>query len=295
VIAVFVVLSTTVRLPPTLEAASDSTPAFVRLALPLAPVVESVTAPVNAFAEVSVIVALLADVVNDDVPVTVKRAFWVMFPPELTVSDPGSVPPVRTVAMLFARLAELLAPLVTSVTAPVNAFAEVSVIVALLVDVVNDDVPVTVRAPVWVRFPVLSTTVSVPPIVPVPSTVAMLLVRLAAPVPVFRDTAPVKAFACVSVSAPVPDVVNDDVPPTVSTPAWVIAVFVVLSTTVRLPPTLKAASDSAPAFVRLALPLAPVVESVTAPVRAFAEVSVIVAFDADVVNDDVPVTVRAPV
>ena len=118
-----------------------------------------------------------------------------------------------------------------------------------------------------------------------------MFVRLAAPVPVFKDTAPVNAFACVSVRAPVPEVVNDEVPPTVKAPVWVIAVLAVLSTTVRLPPMLDAASDSAPAFVRLALPLAPLVESVTAPVSTFAEVSVIVAFAADVVNDDVPVIV----
>ncbi len=139
-------------------------------------------------------------------------------------------------------------------------------------------------------------TARVPPMVPAPSTVAMELVRLAAPVPVLSETAPVKAFdALVSVSAPVPEVVKDAVPPTVRAPVWVIAVLVVESTTVRLPPTLDVPNTSAPARVRLALPEAPVVLSVTAPVSALAEFSVIVAFEADVVKDDVPVTVSRPV
>jgi len=145
---------------------------LVRLALPLAPVVLRETAPVKAFAAVvSVIVALLVDVVNDDVPVMVCTPLCVRLPVlSITTRLPPTLEAANVVATLFVRLALPLAPVVESVTAPVRAFAEVSVIVAFDADVVNDDVPVTVRAPLWVRFPVLSTTVKVPPTVEAPST-----------------------------------------------------------------------------------------------------------------------------
>ena len=64
---------------------------------------------------------------------------------------------------------------------------------------------------------------------------------------------------------------------------------------VSVPPTLEAANDVALAFVRLAVLPVPFVDSVTAPVNAFACVNPIVALAAEVVNDEVPVTVRAPV
>ena len=140
----------------------------------------------------------------------------------------------------------------------------------------------------------LSTTVSVPPIVPVPSTVAMLLVRLAAAGPRVQRHRTRKGVRLRQRQCTCPGrrerrraadrqytrlgdrrvrrAVDDR----------------------QIAADARGRQRRAPAFVRLALPLAPVVESVTAPVRAFAEVSVIVALHADVVNDDVPVTVRAP-
>ncbi len=69
----------------------------------------------------------------------------------------------------------------------------------------------------------------------------------------------------------------------------------VLSTIVRLPPMVEAASTVATLLVRLIAP-APVGASVIAPVSAFdALVRVVVAPDAESVKDDVPVTVSAPV
>src|SRR5580658_6928297 len=63
--------------------------------------------------------------------------------------------------------------------------------------------------------------------------------------------------------------------------------------TVRLPPTFDAPNAVAWPLVRLALPLAPLVFSDTAPVSRLVEPSVIVAFEAEVVNDEVPPTVTA--
>src|ERR1700679_3445959 len=89
------------------------------------------------------------------------------------------------------------------------------------------------------------------------------------------------------------EVVNDVVPATVSTPVCVR--LPTLSVTVRLLPTFEVPNTVALPLVRLALPLAPVVLSDTAPVSRLVEPSVIVAFDAEVVNEDVPPTVSTPV
>src|SRR3954469_7393516 len=123
---------------------------------------------------------------------------------------------------------------------------------------------------------------------------ARLLVRLALPVPaVFSDTAPVSRLALVSVMvALAAEVVNDDVPATVSTPDCVR--LPTLSVTVRLPPTFEAPSTVALALVRLALPAAPLVLSDAAPVSRLALLSAIVAPDAEVVNEDVVPTVSTP-
>ena len=64
-------------------------------------------------------------------------------------------------------------------------------------------------------------TVRLPPTLEAPSTVALALVRLALPVAplVFSDAAPVSRLALVSVIvASAAEVVNADVPVTVSTP-----------------------------------------------------------------------------
>jgi hypothetical protein len=191
-------------------------------------------------------------------------------------------------------------PLVLSDTAPLSALAVlVSVIVALFAEVANDEVPATVKAAFCVRLPTVSVTVRLPPTFEAPNTVALALVRLALPFAplVVSDAAPVSRLALVSaIVAFVAEVVNDEVPPTVSTPFCVRLPSVL--TTVRLPPTLDVPRTRPPArlLVRLALPLAPLVLSDAAPLSALpALVSVISALFAEVVNDDVPATVKAPV
>ena len=72
---------------------------LVRLALPLAPVVFSVTAPVSRFACVSVIVAFEAEVVKEEVPPTVSTPVWVRLPVEsVTARLPPTLEAARTVA-----------------------------------------------------------------------------------------------------------------------------------------------------------------------------------------------------
>src|SRR5262249_54501196 len=171
-------------------------------------------------------------------------------------------------------------------------------IVAFVAEVVNEDVPATVRAPVCVRLPTVSIIVRLPPTFDAPNTVALALVSCALPFAplVLSGAAPVSRLALVSgMVASVAEVVNDDVPPTVSTPLCVR--LPTRSVTVRFRPMLEAASVVATLFVRLASPLVPpVVLSAIAPFSVLPVlVSVIVAFVAEVVNDEVPPTVRAPV
>src|SRR6516164_6115046 len=203
------------------------------------------------------------------------------------------------VATLFVRLASpLVPPVVLSAIAPFSALlALVSVIVALAAEVVNDDVPATVKAPVCVKLPTVSVTVRLPPTVEAPSTVALALVRLALPFAplVLSDAAPVSRLALVSVMvASVAEVVNDDVPPTVSAPLCVR--LPTRSVIVRFRPMLDAASTVATLFVRLASAVPPVVFSAIAPLSALPVlVSVMVALAAEVGNEEVPATVKAPV
>src|ERR1035438_5786749 len=119
--AVLVVESETVRLPPTFDVPSNSAPARVRLALPLAPLVFSDAAPVRTLAEVSVIVAFDAEVLKEEVPVIVNTPVWVKLPVlSTTVSVPPTVDAAKAVARLFVRLTlPPVAPVVT-VTAPVS-------------------------------------------------------------------------------------------------------------------------------------------------------------------------------
>src|SRR5262249_35580663 len=188
-------VSVIVRLPPTFDAPSTVALALVRLALPLAPLVLSDAAPVSRLALLSVMVAFEAEVVDDDVPGTVSTPLCVRvrsvlasvrLPPTLDV--PRTKPPAKA----LVRLALPLAPLVVSDTAPVSRLALLSVMVAFVPEVVNDEVPPTVSTPFCVRLPTRSVTTKLPPTFEAPSTVALLLVRLALPLAplVLSDAAP---------------------------------------------------------------------------------------------------------
>src|SRR5262249_7033954 len=174
----------TVRLPPRVEFPSTVAKPLVSCALPAAPLVLSDTAPVSALLLlVSVMVASVAEVVNDDVPPTVSTPPCVRLPTRsVTTKLPPTFEAPSTVARLLVRLALPLAPLVLSDAAPVSRLpALVSVMVASVAEVVNDEVPATVKAPVCVRLPTVSVTVRLPPTFDAPSTVACVLVRLAFP------------------------------------------------------------------------------------------------------------------
>src|SRR5262249_38299649 len=175
--------------------------------------------------------------------------------------------------------------------------ALVSVMVASVAEVVNDDVPPTVNAPLCVRLPTRSVTTRFRPMLDAASVVATLFVSLASAVPpvVLSAIAPFSALP-VLVSVMVAfeaEVVNEDVPATVKAPVCVRLPTV--SVTVRLPPTFEDPNTVALALVNCALPFAPLVLSDAAPVSRLALVSAMVASVAEVVNDDVPVTVRTPV
>src|SRR5207253_5505641 len=129
---------------------------LVRLASPPLKPVLSVIAPVSRFVCVArLIVAADAWVVNDDVPPMVRMPVCVRLPTvSVTVRLPPTLEVPSAVAMPLIRLALPLDPLVFSDTAPVKRFVCVSVMVALLAEVVNDDVPPTVSTPVCVRLPI---------------------------------------------------------------------------------------------------------------------------------------------
>src|SRR6516164_7567250 len=292
-------VSVTVRLPPTFEAPSTVALALVRLALPFAPLVLSDAAPVSELpAFVSVMVASVAEVVNEEVPATVKAPVCVRLPTvSVTVRLPPTFEAPSTVALALVRLALPFTPLVLSDAAPVSRLALVSVMVASVAEVVNDEVPATVKAAFCVRLPTVSVTVRLPPTFEAPSTVALALVNCALPFAplVLSDAAPVSRLALVSVMvASVAEVVNDDVPPTVSTPLCVR--LPTRSVIVRFRPMLDAASTVATLSVRLAAAVPPVVFSASAPLSALPVlVSLMVALAAEVVNEEVPATVKAPV
>src|SRR6516225_1734995 len=259
----------------------------------------SETAPVSKLPVfVSVTVASVAEVVNDEVPATVKAAFCVRLPTvSVTVRLPPTVEAPSTVVLALVNCALPFAPLVLSDAAPVSRLALVSVMVASVAEVVNDDVPATVRTPVCVKLPTESVTVRLPPTFEAPSTVALALVRLALPFAplVLSDAAPVSRLALLRVIVAFEaEVVNDEVPPTVSTPLCVR--LPTRSVIVRFRPMLDAASTVATLFVRLASAVPPVVFSAIAPLSALPVlVSVMVALAAEVVNEEVPATVKAPV
>src|SRR5262249_57540923 len=112
---------------------------------------------------VRVMVALEAEVVREDVPATVTAPVCVRLPTvSVTVRLPPTFEAPNTRALALVRLALPFAPLVLSDAAPVNRLALVSVMVASVAEVVNDDVPVTVSTPLCVRLPSEPTTVKMP-------------------------------------------------------------------------------------------------------------------------------------
>src|SRR5215469_18911569 len=126
-------------------------------------------------------VAFVAEVVNDDVPATVKAPVCVRLPSvSVTVRLPPTFEAPSTVVLALVNCALPFAPLVLSDAAPVSRLALVSVMVASVAEVVNDDVPPTVNTPLCVRLPSLFTTVRLPPTLDVPRTrpAARLFVRL---------------------------------------------------------------------------------------------------------------------
>src|SRR5262249_58594301 len=96
---------------------------------------------------VSVLVAFDADVVNDDVPPTVTPPLCVRLPSRfVTTKLPPTFQSPSTVALLLVRLTLPPVPLVLSDAAPVSRLPVlVSVIVASVAEVVNEEVPATVN------------------------------------------------------------------------------------------------------------------------------------------------------
>src|SRR5262249_59331420 len=136
-----------------------------------------------------------AEVVDAEVPVPATAPLCVRLPSVLTtVRLPPTldVPRTKPPAKALVRLALPLAPLVLSDTAPVSRLRLLSAIVALAVEVVNDEVPPTVNTALCVRLPTRPVTAKLPPTFEAPSTVASLLVRLALPLAplVLSDAAP---------------------------------------------------------------------------------------------------------
>src|SRR5579871_1949200 len=146
-VSVIAPFDVTVKLLPTVEAANTVAILLVKETL-LAPLFESVTAPVNALFCVKVIA--LAPALKLDVPGTVNIPVSVIAPFDVTVKLLPTVEAANTVAILLVK-ETLLAPLFESVTAPVNALFCVKVIA--LAPALKLDVPGTVNTPVSVIAP----------------------------------------------------------------------------------------------------------------------------------------------
>src|SRR5579871_4480373 len=169
-VSVIAPFDVTVKLLPTVEAANTVAILLVKETL-LAPLFESVTAPVNALFCVKVIA--LAPALKLDVPGTVNTPVSVIAPFDVTVKLLPTVEVANTVAILLVK-ATLLLPLFESVTAPVNALFCVKVIA--LAPALKLDVPGTVNTPVSVIAP-FDVTVKLLPTVEAANTVAILLVK----------------------------------------------------------------------------------------------------------------------
>ncbi len=276
-------MEATVKLFPTVDAASTVAILLVKETLFVAPLLLKATAPVNTLFWVKVIG--LAPALKLDVPGTVNTPVWVIAPLDATVKLLPTVDAASTVAILLVN-DTLLAPLLLKVIAPVKVLALFKVIA--LTPALKFDVPGTVKTPVCVMAP-LEATVKLLPTVDAASTVAILLVKETLLLPLLlKVMAPVKALALFKVIAFAP-ALKLDVPGTVRTPVCVIAP---LEATVKLLPTVEAASTVAILLVKETL-LLPLLFKVTAPVKAFALFKVIAL--APALKFDNPGTVNIPV
>ena len=274
-----------VRLPFTVPCNARAV-AFTMVALPLVPLVLSVTAPVAASVS-RLISALFCLVVKLLAPVTVNVPLSVRLPVvAVAVRSPFTVP-CNARAVAFTIVAFPLVPVVLSVTAPVAARVPRS-ISASASDVAKLLVPVTVNVLLSVRLPVVAVAERFPFTVPLKARAVALTTFAFPDVPeVFSVTAPVDASVSSSMSASACEVVKLLVPVTASVPLSVR--LPVVAVAIRFPFTVPC-SARAVAFTIVALPLVPVVLSVTAPVEASVS-KLISALLARVVRLVVPATV----
>lgn len=272
----------TVKLLPIFVVARIKSVLFVMLAS-FAPLLFKPTAPVNMLFCANVIG--LAPAVKLAVPATVNAPVWVIAPLAMTVKlFPRDVAD-RLKALLLVILTSF-APLLASVTAPVNRLFCVSVIA--FAPALKLDKPGTVKSPVCEIAPV-AVTVKLFPTLDAPKIKPMLLVILTSLIPLlFSVTGPVKALFCVNVIGLAPEL-KLDAPATVKTPDCVIGPF---ATTVKLLPAFKVVK-AIPVAVVILMSLAPVLFKVTVPTKVLFWVSVI-GF-APALNIELPWTVIAPV
>lgn len=271
----------TIKFLPTEEVPSTNALPLVTAAS-LAPVVLTLTAPVNALLDVNVIG--FAPALKLEVPATVNTPVCVIAPVAVAAKLP-TFEAANAKAVLLVILARLPTPLLLKVTAPVNTLLNVKVIA--FAPAVKLDVPGTVKIPVCVIAPV-ALAVKFCPTDEVPNTKArpLLMETLFAP-ELLRLTAPVNAFAWVNVIGLAPTL-KLDVPDTVNAPVCVSAPVAV---TVRLLPTDEVSSTRAAALLREIL-LTPVLFTLTAPVNTLFNVRVIGLPPA--LKFDVPGTVKIP-
>jgi hypothetical protein len=275
----------TIRLPPTFDDPRSVAVPLVRLAS-LAPVLASETLPVNRFPTLVSVIAL-APALKLEAPPTVSVPIS-LTAPEITARLPPTTEVPKAVATVLIRLTSF-APEFVTVTVPAKSLPALVKVIGLA-PVLRVVVPATSSAPDWVSAP--EVTWRLPPIVVPASWVASVLTRIALPVPLGANvTAPVSALAALFtvIDALFAVVVKDEVAPTVKAPVSVIAPA---DDTIRLPPTLDAASAVAPLLIRLAS-FAPVVVSATVLLKRFPGSVRAIAL-APLLNADVPVTVSGP-
>ena len=140
----------------------------------------------------------------------------VRFPPTVDAAISRAVVPLSIVALPEE-------PVVLNVTALARAFVASRVIVALLALVVNEEVPVTVRLPLSVIFPVVAVAVSAPVTVDAAKFNPASFTIVAAPLPfVVKATVPSTCIVPTLITPLLSSVVAEKLPPTTTLPLSVI-------------------------------------------------------------------------
>jgi len=265
-------------------------------------VVVNETAPVKALEELSKVITLsLTFVVKLEVSFTVNAPVWVMVPPVAAIRVPcmSDTPKIRfVVPLLMLTFPVVPSCKVLNETSPVKALVAVDKVMALFATlVVKLEAPGTVNAPpVCVIAPPAMTVKVLVPRLDAPKSIALTSVIATAFAPVLvRDTAPLKSLLFVRVITPAPAlIVTAPVPVViVVAPFWVNAPVQVIVNVPAFAAVMDTVSSTKVLLSVMEIAFAPVLVSLTAPLKSLGWVKVITPAPALMMTNPVP-EVMAP-